>query len=106
MGIILWDMLTLVPTLVFPDPVIRRGVPERVLQTFLGHADARSTPRYARISEHALIAVLRPRVGGLSVDENAVGKCLKKRDIWWSQRESNPCLQGENQNKRPRKPPK
>ena len=49
-------------------------------QTFLGHADARSTRRYARISEHALIVVLRPRVGGLSVDEYAVGKCLKKQD--------------------------
>ncbi len=59
---------------------IRRGVSEHALQTFLGHADARSTRRYARISEHALIAVLRPRVGGLSVAENAVGKCLKKQD--------------------------
>ena len=56
---------------------IRRGVSERALQAFLGHSDARSTRRYARFSEHALVAVLRPRprfaeeaefVGGLSVN--------------------------------------
>jgi integrase len=39
---------------------VRRGVSERALQTFLGHSDARSTRRYARMSEEALVSVLRP----------------------------------------------
>ncbi|MCP5057864.1 MAG: tyrosine-type recombinase/integrase [bacterium] len=38
---------------------VRRGVSERALQTFLGHSDARSTRRYARMSEEALVSVLR-----------------------------------------------
>ncbi len=40
---------------------VRRGVSERALQTFLGHTDVRSTRRYARLSEAALVSVLRPR---------------------------------------------
>ena len=39
---------------------IRRGVPERALQRFLGHASVLSTRRYARLADHALIEVLRP----------------------------------------------
>ena len=55
---------------------IRRGVSERVLQVYLGHADARSTRRYARLSDEALVSVLRPRatqkpVGALSVAEDS-----------------------------------
>ena len=61
---------------------IRRGVPERALQTFLGHSDVRSTRRYARISEHALIAVLRPRfVGGLSVGEKSRKKAERNQTV-------------------------
>jgi hypothetical protein len=37
-----------------------RGVPERALQSFLGHADVRSTRRYARMADGALLEVLRP----------------------------------------------
>ena len=40
---------------------VRRGVAERALQAFLGHRDARSTRRYARLSDEALVTVLRPR---------------------------------------------
>ena len=38
---------------------IRRGVPERSVQAFLGHADVRSTRRYARLSREAFVGVLR-----------------------------------------------
>ena len=48
---------------------VRRGVPERALQSFLGHSDARSTRRYARMSEEALVSVLRTAPSSLhSVD--------------------------------------
>jgi hypothetical protein len=40
---------------------VRRGVSERALQTFLGHTDSRSTRRYARLSEAALVSVFRPQ---------------------------------------------
>jgi len=39
---------------------IRRGVPERALQRFLGHTSVQSTRRYARLADNALIEVLRP----------------------------------------------
>ena len=43
---------------------IRRGVPERALQRFLGHASVLSTRRYARLADHALVEVLRPAKAG------------------------------------------
>ncbi len=45
----------------FATDAIRRGVPERALQRFLGHASVQSTRRYARLADNALIEVLRPR---------------------------------------------
>jgi integrase len=39
---------------------IRRRVPERSLPAYLGHADAASTRRYARLSDQALLEVIRP----------------------------------------------
>ena len=38
---------------------IRRGVPERHLQVFLGHQNVESTRRYARLADNALLEVLR-----------------------------------------------
>jgi len=43
----------------FATDAIRRGVPERHLQRFLGHASIQSTRRYARLADNALIEVLR-----------------------------------------------
>ena len=40
---------------------VRRGLSERALQAFLGHRDVRSTRRYARLSDEALVSVPRPR---------------------------------------------
>jgi integrase len=45
----------------FATDAIRRGVPERLLQRFLGHASLISTRRYARLADTALVEVLRPR---------------------------------------------
>jgi integrase len=44
----------------FATDAVARGVPERHLQTYLGHADVRSTRHYARLANSALIQVLRP----------------------------------------------
>ena len=45
----------------FATDAIRRGVPERHLQRFLGHASLVSTRRYARLADNAMLEVLRPR---------------------------------------------
>jgi len=45
----------------FATDAIRRGVRERLLQWFLGHASVISTRRYARLADAALVDVLRPR---------------------------------------------
>jgi len=43
----------------FATDAIRRGVPERHLQRFLGHASVTSTRRYARLADNAMLEVLR-----------------------------------------------
>jgi len=43
----------------FATDAIRRGVPERHLQRFLGHKNVQSTRRYARLADNALVEVLR-----------------------------------------------
>jgi hypothetical protein len=45
----------------FATDAIRRGVPERLRQRFLGHASVTSMRRYARLADTALVDVLRPR---------------------------------------------
>jgi len=69
--------------------LLRQGVSERVLQVLLGHRDARSTRRYARLADEALVDAIRPRCGS-SVDP--LRKRPKKRpknQLWWRRRESN-----------------
>jgi len=44
----------------FATDAVRRGVPERSLQKFLGHASVHSTRRYTRLADEALLEVLRP----------------------------------------------
>jgi len=60
---------------------VRQGVDERALQTFLGHADVRSTRRYAQLPEHALISVLRGRVGDLSVAASSAKKPKQNKPL-------------------------
>jgi hypothetical protein len=49
----------------FATDAIRRGVPERLTQRFLGHASVHSTRRYARLANNARLEVLRlPERGG------------------------------------------
>ena len=45
----------------FATDAMLRGVPERALQAYLGHADVRSTRRYARLADQALVDVIRRR---------------------------------------------
>ena len=40
--------------------MLRRGVQERTIQALLGHRDARSTRRYARLADQALVEAIRP----------------------------------------------
>ena len=44
----------------FATDAVARGVPKEVVQKYLGHADPRSTDRYARLANTALLAVLPP----------------------------------------------
>ena len=41
--------------------LLRQGVPERVLQAILGHRDVRSTRRYARLADQAVVEALWSR---------------------------------------------
>ena len=43
--------------------LLHQGVSERVLQALLGHREARSTRRYARLADEALVDAIRPRCG-------------------------------------------
>ena len=52
---------------------VRRGVSERALQRFLGHADLRSTRRYAKMADEALVTVLRPGVASAEEEELSHG---------------------------------
>jgi hypothetical protein len=47
----------------FATDAIRRGVSERLLQRFLGHASVESTRRYARLADNAMLEVLRAPSG-------------------------------------------
>jgi Phage integrase family len=62
--------------------LLRQGVSERVLQALLGHRDTRSTRRYARLADEALVAAIRPRCRS-SVDPaaNTVEEDLEKRTV-------------------------
>jgi hypothetical protein len=45
----------------FATDAIRRGVPERLLQRYLGHASIILTRRYARLADTAFVEAPRPR---------------------------------------------
>lgn len=76
----------------FATDALRRGVPKHLLQTFLGHANARSTDRYARLAQEQLVAVLRgPDLSPACPQESETPKSVERnREVWRPQRESNP----------------
>jgi integrase len=43
--------------------MLRRGVQERTIQGLLGHRDLRSTHRYARLADEAVVEAIRPTYG-------------------------------------------
>ena len=68
----------------FATDAVRRGVPERHLQVFLGHAWVQSTRRYARLAGNAmLLEVLRPRNApeGQARDKGSEHEAEQKRDV-------------------------
>jgi hypothetical protein len=62
---------------------IRRGVPERHLQAFLGHKNVQSTRRYAFLADNAMVEVLRkPTEAQRQVsDKGAEDKPEQERDV-------------------------
>ena len=59
---------------------IRRRVPERSLQAYLGHADAASTRRYARLADQALLEVIRPPQAARGLRAASEGKRLNESE--------------------------
>lgn len=62
--------------------LLRQGVSERVLEALLGHRDERSTQRYARLVDEALVDALRPRCGFREDPaRDRPGQCLRYREV-------------------------
>jgi integrase len=76
----------------FASDALRRNVPKEKLQKFLGHADARSTDRYAKLADGALVDVLRPADLSLACrsPKNAPEKPSNDAQFWRGGRDSNP----------------
>jgi len=64
----------------FATDAIPRGVPERHLQRFLGHASVHSTRRYARLADNAMLEVLRPTKAGERQASDKVSRDKPKQD--------------------------
>ncbi len=60
----------------FATDAVRRQVPERLLQRFLGHSSVASTRRYAQLADDALVDVLGPKPG--EIHELPVAKGTKR----------------------------
>ena len=76
----------------FASDALRRNVPKEKLQKFLGHADARSTDRYAKLADGALVDVLRPPDLSLACrsPKNEPKKRSSDAQFWRGGRDSNP----------------
>jgi hypothetical protein len=58
-----------------------RGVSERALQRFLGHASVQSTRRYARLADNALVEVLRPPAKRHDATRRQVGEKVQRTNL-------------------------
>jgi hypothetical protein len=64
----------------FATDAIRRGVPDRRLQRFLGHKNVHSKRRYARLADNAMIEVLRSPAGAQRQASDKVSRTGLERD--------------------------
>ncbi len=75
----------------FATDALRRGATKDKIQKFLGHADQRSTDRYAKLADGALVDVLPTPDLSLACrwPENGQKKTSKDGDFWRGGRDSN-----------------
>ena len=75
-----------------------KAVPLDVIQAIFCHADARSTERYARLGDQAVVRALRPSPrksgGSVAAAQSEPRKALEQKGKWWRRRESNPRPHG------------
>ena len=73
---------------------VRRGVDLKRVKDALGHADIRSTERYAKLADHSLVTMLRSRVRSREPQESPRISDARIEEIrglsWRPQRDSNP----------------
>ena len=80
----------------FASEAVRRGVQLKYVKEFLGHADIRTTERYAKLADQTLVQVLRPLQRGASDKRATRGSGTESEEIrgvrWRGGRDSNPQL--------------
>jgi len=78
---------------------VRRGVDLKRVKDALGHADIRSTERYAKLADHALVTAFRSRSRPREPQESPRISDIRTKEIrevrWRPQRDSNPRCRRE-----------
>jgi len=70
--------------------LLRSGVQERTIQALLGHRDMRSTRRYARLADEAIVEAIRRRGSNVAPANLRSENHWNDDNLWWAPRESNP----------------